>query len=187
MGAIVRRMGALCVLVLLAGEIRVAAQNTTTRVSVTNGGAQANAGSFEASLSDDGRYVVFSSGATNLVPGDTNALGDIFVRDRQLGTTERVNLRNGGAEAMGGSSFNSSISADGEFILFASFASNLVAERHECRSRSLRAQPADEYYDPRERGQRRGPSGWREFHRGCHDTRRSLHRVLVARHQLGHR
>lgn len=123
----VRRIGAVSLLVSVGIGMPAYAQNTTTRVSVTNNGAQANAGSAGASLSDDGRYIVFASSATNLVVGDTNSETDIFVRDRQLGTTQRVNLRNGGVEATGGFSFDASISGDGEFIQFSSAASNLVA------------------------------------------------------------
>ena len=51
------------------------------------------------SLSADGRFVAFSSYATNLVPGDTNNVYDIFVRDRQAGTTERISLAQGGGDA----------------------------------------------------------------------------------------
>ena len=77
---------------------------TTTRVSVTNGGAQANAASGEAQISSDGRYVVFTSTGTSLVAGDTNGLSDVFVRDRQAGTTSRVSLLSGGGQADGASS-----------------------------------------------------------------------------------
>ena len=122
-----RRIGAAALLMFVGIGLPAYAQNTTTRVSITNAGAQANGHSQEASLSDDGRYIAFTSGATNLVPGDTNGQQDIFVRDRQLGTTERVNLRNGGAQALGGFSFGPSINPDGEFILFSSAATNLVA------------------------------------------------------------
>jgi hypothetical protein len=57
----------------------------TERVSVSSAGVQANSSSYVPSISADGRYVAFDSLATNLVPGDTNAYGDVFVRDRQGG------------------------------------------------------------------------------------------------------
>ena len=69
------------------------AHGTTERVSVSSGGAQGNDGSyFDPAISADGRFVAFTSDATNLVPGDTNGAADIFVRDRQTGTTRRVSL-----------------------------------------------------------------------------------------------
>ena len=95
------------------------------RVSTSSSGEQADSGSEYASVSADGRFVVFESGATNLVSGDTNGKGDIFVRDRRTGTTERASVTASGGEANGHSSF-SSISADGRFVAFESEATNLV-------------------------------------------------------------
>jgi hypothetical protein len=101
---------------------------TTERVSVDSSGAQADgpSGDFGLAISGDGRYVAFSSGATVLVPGDTNGATDIFVHDRTSGTTERVSVDSGGAQA-NAFSRNPSISADGRCVGFASLASNLVA------------------------------------------------------------
>jgi Tol biopolymer transport system component len=97
------------------------------RASVTNDeGAEANEASFWPAISADGRYVVFRSGANNLVAGDTNGYQDIFVRDREAGTTELVSLATGGAAANAGSNI-ASISADGRYVAFQSYASNLVA------------------------------------------------------------
>ncbi|KAB2852467.1 MAG: hypothetical protein F9K46_19130, partial [Anaerolineae bacterium] len=98
---------------------------TTTRVSVATGGAQANGGGVSPILSDNGRYVVFSSGATNLVTGDTNGLSDIFVHDRQTGVTTRINLGPGG-QALGGDSFQPAIAGNGQYIAFTSSANNLI-------------------------------------------------------------
>ena len=97
---------------------------TTERVSVGPGGIQANEVSFSPVISAGGRFVAFDSRATNLVPGDTNGADDVFVRDRAAGTTERVSLGPGGAQANDASSF-ASISADGRFVAFDSFATNL--------------------------------------------------------------
>lgn len=83
--------------------------------------------SFDPSISGSGRYVAFVSLASNLVPSDTNLVADIFVRDRKVGSTERVSVGPQGEEALGvfGSYFPS-ISADGRYISFTSDASNLV-------------------------------------------------------------
>ena len=99
---------------------------TTERVSVDSGGAQANSASYICAISADGRYVAFESYASNLVPGDTNGYADIFVRDRQLGTTERVSVDSGGVEGNFHSYFPC-ISADGRWVAFSGFASNLVS------------------------------------------------------------
>jgi Tol biopolymer transport system component len=98
---------------------------TTERVSVGTGGIQGNQGSAEPSISGDGRYVVFGSVSTNLVPGDTNGEYDAFVHDRLNGTTERVNISSSGAEANDGV-LEFEISADGRFVVFATRAFNLV-------------------------------------------------------------
>jgi Tol biopolymer transport system component len=95
-------------------------------VSVGAGGAQGNAGSIGAGISADGRYVTFDSNATNLVPGDTNDLGDVFVHDRQTSRTTRVSVTARGAQAAGGNSANPAISADGQHVAFNSQAANLV-------------------------------------------------------------
>ena len=67
--------------------------HTTGRVSLSNlGAAQGNDESFAPAISADGRYVSFGSVASNLISGDTNSEGDIFVRDRQKHTTRRINV-----------------------------------------------------------------------------------------------
>jgi Tol biopolymer transport system component len=97
----------------------------TTRVSVSSSGAEANGDSFAPALSADGRYVAFSSSASNLVDGDTNDANDIFVRDRQANTTTRVSVGSDGSQANGGSDAPS-LSGDGRLVAFASTASNIV-------------------------------------------------------------
>jgi Tol biopolymer transport system component len=99
---------------------------TTERVSVSSAGAQASNECTNPAISADGRFVSFTSFDANLVSGDTNSTFDVFVRDRQSGTTERVSLNSAGAQANAGC-FGSGVSADGRFVLFASAASNLVA------------------------------------------------------------
>ena len=98
---------------------------TTTRVSVATDGTQANDESFSPAISSSGRFVAFRSDATNLVANDTNNNSDIFVRDRNLGTTRRVSVDSDGDQA-NGDSILPAISADGRFVAFSSEASNLV-------------------------------------------------------------
>lgn len=99
--------------------------NNCTRLSLSTGGAEANDTSLELSMSGDGRLVVFSSLASNLVAADTNNATDIFVRDTQTNMTTRVNLGPASAEANGASD-SPRISKDGRFVAFVSDASNLV-------------------------------------------------------------
>ena len=99
----------------------------TSRVSVGPGGEQAGDGDSSApTLSGDGRFVAFQSNASTLVEGDTNGLLDIFVHDRETGTTSRISVAADGEQAADGDSFFPSISADGRFVAFMSTASNLV-------------------------------------------------------------
>lgn len=107
--------------------VRDTLTNGTSRVSVDSGGVQGNSFSLEPALSADGRFVAFQSFASNLVPGDTNARDDVFVRDRLMNTTTRVSVESGGGQGNSGS-FNPSISADGRFVVFYSSSSNLVAD-----------------------------------------------------------
>lgn len=98
---------------------------TTTRVSVGPGGAQGDSDSSLATISADGRWVVFESSATTLVAGDTNGHSDVFVHDRQTGTTTRASVGPGGVQGNGDSRF-SVISGDGRWVAFFSNSSNLV-------------------------------------------------------------
>ena len=101
---------------------RVAA--TTTRISTGPGGVAANGDSFQPVVSDNGRFIAYSSSASNLVPGDTNNASDVFVLDRQTSTTERVSTGFVGEGT--GSSTAPQISADGRFVAFDSSADDLV-------------------------------------------------------------
>lgn len=101
--------------------------NQTVLVSRSSGaaGAEGNADSDRMSISADGRYVLFESGATNLVSGDTNASDDIFLRDIQLDTTIRVSVGAGGIES-NYYSREGSLSADGRYAAFYSAADNII-------------------------------------------------------------
>jgi len=95
------------------------------RVSVSSAGAQGNNMSVFPSISCDGRIVAFYSWATNLVAGDSNGMIDVFVRDRTANVTTRVSVHNSGAQGNYNSAYPS-ISCDGRFVAFLSYASNLV-------------------------------------------------------------
>ncbi len=101
-------------------------KDTITRISVTDDGTEGNAASDWPSLSGNGRWVVFESDATNLVPGDTNGFTDIFVHDRKLGTVRRVSVSTDGTQADDDCE-RPHISANGKWIAFESTATNLVA------------------------------------------------------------
>jgi Tol biopolymer transport system component len=105
--------------------VRDGQTGATTRVSLDSAGLQGNAGSGDPSISADGRYVAFDSGASNLVPGDTNGAQDVFVHDRQTGTTMLVSVDSSGLQGNRHSS-RPSISADGRYVAFTSDAANLV-------------------------------------------------------------
>lgn len=99
----------------------------TTCVSTDSSGNQAvNGSSYGASASSDGRYVVFVSGADDLVAGDTNGVTDIFLKDRQTGVTVRVSTGSSGTQS-NGPSYTPQISADGRYVVFQSGADSLVA------------------------------------------------------------
>ncbi len=111
----------------------LAAAQTISRANVDSGGAQAvNGLSTNPSVSADGRYVAFESQATNLVPGDTNQLSDIFVKDRQTGAITRVSVRSDGNQAADGASVHPSISADGRYVAFESTATLVPEDTQRC-------------------------------------------------------
>jgi Tol biopolymer transport system component len=97
------------------------------RVSVDSAGIEGNSDASYPSISADGRYVAFESMATNLVAGDTNNFWDVFVHDTQTGLTTRVSIDSAGTQG-NSASYQTSISADGRYVAFASIATNLVAD-----------------------------------------------------------
>jgi Tol biopolymer transport system component len=106
--------------------VRDTIANTTSRMSVDSAGDEGNGHSHHPALSADGRYVTFSSTASNLVAGDTNGLEDIFVRDTISNTTIRVSIDSTGNEGNANSD-TPALSADGRYVAFMSWADNLVA------------------------------------------------------------
>jgi Tol biopolymer transport system component len=108
-------------------------QTGTIRVSVGESGSIPANDLFEFAMSGNGRFVAFTSSAADVVPGDTNASIDVFVRDTCFGaptgctpSTTRVSLANDGTQAAGDSHVNS-LSEDGRVVAFTSSATNLVA------------------------------------------------------------
>src|SRR4051794_39526082 len=107
-----RVVAVVAVLGLLAGGCAV------SRVSVSSAGSEGNGPSSTAlGVFDDGRYVLFASAATNLVPGDTNGKVDVFRRDETTKTTVRVDVTNAGGQLTGGTGF-AAMNADGRYVAF---------------------------------------------------------------------
>jgi len=100
--------------------------HTTIRIINSDTEEEVNGDSLAASISSDGRYVVFMSYATNLVLNDTNTFNDIFIYNISSGTTKRVSVTSTGGET-NSNSFNPAISSDGRFVVFTSDANNFVA------------------------------------------------------------
>jgi Tol biopolymer transport system component len=105
--------------------LRDRAAGTTQRVSMVDRRGEANGESSLPAISPDGRFVTFASLADNLVAGDTNFATDVFLIDRQAGTTQRVSVSSTQQQA-DNQSDSSAVSADGRFVAFTSSASNLV-------------------------------------------------------------
>jgi len=102
------------------------ASGAVDAVNVNSDGIQANGNVYDAVVSGDGRFVVFESDATNLVPDDTNDQDDVFLRDRFTGRTTRLSVSSTGQQANRACA-NPDMSADGRYIVFSSLADNLVS------------------------------------------------------------
>jgi Tol biopolymer transport system component len=106
--------------------VRDLSTNTITRVSVNSAGNPANNISDSPSISADGRFIAFQSFATNLVAGETNPSGEIYVHDTLTNTTTLVSVNSAGNPAKGFFYRGPSISGDGRFVGFTSYASDIV-------------------------------------------------------------
>jgi hypothetical protein len=105
---------------MLAGASVVALVATgcaITRVSVSSSGSEGNQASGSWSVTDDGRYSLVSSDATNLVPDDTNNATDFFRHDTKTGATVRVDVANDGSQLPGGV-ITAAMSSDGRYVAF---------------------------------------------------------------------
>ena len=118
-----RRIGALVTAVSCATLLSSCA--FLSRASESSSGEQANDYAYPSGLSSDGRWLVFNSFASNLVPGDTNAATDTFVRDNWTKAVTRVSVSSTGAQGDAGVRLQA-MSADGRIVAFTSDASNLV-------------------------------------------------------------
>ncbi|PJF26539.1 MAG: hypothetical protein CUN53_07445, partial [Phototrophicales bacterium] len=98
--------------------------NTLTRVSVSSSGVQGNGESIYPDMSNDGRYIVFESDASNLIPSDVNNTRDVFIRDTVAGTTSIISLSSIGTQT-GLPNYQPVISGNGRYVAFTSDSSNL--------------------------------------------------------------
>ncbi len=130
-GIMVRGVAALSLVAgaasLWAPPSAISAGAVTERVNVSSTGAQANATSSIEAVTPDGRFVMYGSAATNLVPADTNGRTDVFLRDRTRGLTFRVSTGPGGRQA-NADSRGVAISSDARYVLFTSAASDLTRQ-----------------------------------------------------------
>lgn len=112
--------------------LRDTVAGTTTRVSEASDDSEGAGDSVTPSISANGRYVTFTSLASNLVPGDDNDDRDIFLKDLQTGVTELISVSSDGEQgnfASGGIAAGPGrVSADGRYVVFGSFANNLVPD-----------------------------------------------------------
>ena len=113
--------------------VRDLVAGTTALASVNSAGTGSGSGSSAGqTLSADGRFVAFNSEASDLVAGDTNGRGDVFVRDLVAGTTTLASVNSAGTASGEGHSQAGVMTADGRFVTFQSKASDLVAARDPC-------------------------------------------------------
>ncbi|MFJ7909200.1 TolB family protein [Kitasatospora sp. NPDC096204] len=125
------RTAAVLVAAAVAGAAMPAAEarppkGDTARVSEGAKGEALNGPSLALGLSGDGRYALFSSSATDLLPGGAGAVGDVYVRDLRNGHTERISVAPDGSALDAGTN-DAAISGDGRYVVFSSYAGNVVA------------------------------------------------------------
>ena len=121
-----RTANAIISVIVAALSASVGRAQLTQCIDVNTSGVPSAFGvSYLPVLSFDGRFVAFFSHASDLVPGDTNSTWDIFLRDRQLGTTTRISVDSNGAQSSGTSNIGG-ITADGRYVTFTSLSGSLV-------------------------------------------------------------
>ncbi|WP_316527890.1 TolB family protein [Kitasatospora brasiliensis] len=124
------RTAAVLVAVAVAGAAMPAAEarppkGDTARVSEGAKGEALDGPSLALGLSGDGRYALFSSSATDLLPGGAGAVGDLYVRDLRNGHTERISVATDGSALDNGSN-DAAISGDGRYVAFSTYAGNVL-------------------------------------------------------------
>jgi hypothetical protein len=107
--------------------VRDASTNTTLLASVAFDGDAANGASGMTSLSKNGRYAVFTSRATDVVPGSTTPNADVYLRDLDRQATMQVTVRPNGAPSTGPGSTSADVSANGNLVAFNSYNTDLAA------------------------------------------------------------
>jgi Tol biopolymer transport system component len=111
---------------LLCPALPAPGQTAVARASESSLGVEGNATSRNGRISGNGAFVVFYGGSTNLVPGDTNGVDDVFRKDTTSGALVRVSVPSGGAGQGNGPSSNCDLSEAGDAVVFESYATNLV-------------------------------------------------------------
>ena len=117
-----------CLGLLAASQI-----NAAELISINGAGNDAGNASASVSresvntISEDGRYVLFTSGSSDLGPTDTNGNPDLYLRDRQAGTTELISINAAGTDSGNGNTFAGTMSDDGRYVVFTSSSDDLVA------------------------------------------------------------
>jgi Tol biopolymer transport system component len=117
-----------CATALPATSAQAAGEGHRPRTALVSTAADGTAGDSDSGtprISANGRYVAFESWSANLVPGDTNGINDIFVKDRHTGAIERINVADDGTQA-GIASIAFSISGNGRYVAFDSLDADLV-------------------------------------------------------------
>ena len=107
--------------------VRDASTGTTLLASVAFDGDVANGATGMASLSKNGRYAVFTSSATDVVPGSTTTNADVYRRDLEAGTTVQVTVRRDGSPSRGPGATSTDVSGNGNLVAFSSYNADLVA------------------------------------------------------------
>ena len=120
-------IGALCGVLAIESRAQTNPFCRMTRDCVSSGGVLANAQSVTPEVSRDGRWLLFTSAANNLVANDTNGTADLFLRDRVAGATTRVNVRSNGAQ-VSGAVFNPKITPDGRFVCYCTQATVVLPD-----------------------------------------------------------
>jgi hypothetical protein len=107
--------------------VRDVSAGATLLASAAYDGGVANGATGQSSMSKNGRYVAFTSSATDVVPGSTTPNSDVYRRDLQTGTTVQVTLRPGGGLSRGPGATSTDVSGNGNKVAFSSYDSDLVA------------------------------------------------------------
>lgn len=122
-----RSLPSILLVTLAVQDLPASGQTAVARASETQLGVGGNATSRNCRISGNGAFVVFYGGSTNLVPGDTNGVDDVFRKDTSTGALVRVSVPSGGAPQGNAPSSNCDASEAGDAVVFESYATNLVA------------------------------------------------------------